>query len=49
MWSLAWPWALLALPLPIIVRMFMELSTGDGVVIPKCHSLRIKKATGPSW
>ena len=28
MWSLAWPWALLALPLPLLVRKLLPEATG---------------------
>ncbi len=28
MWSLAWPWVLLALPLPFIVRYLLPEATG---------------------
>ncbi len=41
MWSLAWPWALLALPLPILFRILMPEAKGlseAGLRVPSIDS-----------
>ena len=44
MWSLAWPWMLLALPLPLLVRMLMEPIVGNqdaGLRVPSFRGFAV--------
>ena len=44
MWSLAWPWMLLALPLPLVVRMLMEPIVGNqdaGLRVPSFRGFAV--------
>ena len=46
MWSLAWPWALLALPLPFLVRYFVPEARGlsqAGLRVPSVDSFATLK------
>ncbi len=46
MWSLAWPWALLALPLPLIVRLLLPAARGlseAGLRVPTLDSFETLK------
>ena len=44
MWSLAWPWMLLALPLPLLVRKLMTPVVGSpdaGLMVPSFKSFAV--------
>ena len=46
MWSLAWPWALVALPLPLLLRHFLPEARGlseAGLRVPNLSSFETLK------